>query len=224
MSDVVTTGTNWNAPDANLAGFTFTVPVGPRGLVVYDGLDVAIMVNPKFVDLTPAHQRWAEVLIGAACKGSSSAMRLDEARSEFSANGVVIECVITPDFITPLWAIPTQRWNRGTDKEDIALRMAQMRFMLQGVGLCDPQAFYPPNLRLPEAVQVNPYCTGAGILEGCRESRAVALQSKYVLEEMRNRYALVLPIHAAWRRKAEDHYLVSDVSEISQFFHDNEEI
>lgn len=195
-------------PDENLSGFTYAVPVGPVCLIHYDGLETQVIGETAAQISTPRHKIWADMLVRAALNGPSSAMRLDEARAEFAANGVVIQTVVTRTGITPLWAIPAQRWNKGVDKEDLGLRLAQMRFIVQGAGLDDPTRYNPPNIHLPMLLPVNPYCAGAGLADGCRDLPAVVLQCRFVVQEMRDRWAMVVPHDQPWRRKADNHYLV----------------
>ena len=224
MSDIVKALTPMREPDGQMAGFTYAIPIGTHGLITYDGTTVEVLCNQAHCQITPRHDVWANMVVRAAMRGPSSAMLLDTARDEFSAHGVVIQAVLTPQHITPLWAIPAQRWNKGADKEDLGLRLAQMRFMLQGAGLDDPTANSPPNVRLPMLMPVNPYCTGAGQVGGCRDLPAVILQARFVIQEMRDRWALVVPHDQPWRRKADNHYLVADSASLYGLLPDNEEI
>ena len=213
MSDVNPNMQKLKEPDQGMVGFTYAVPIGAMGLITYDGLEVEVLGEKVKGILSPRHTIWANLVARAALSGPSSAMGLDAARDEFSANGVVIPTLFTRQHITPLWAIPTQRWNKGADKEDLGLRLAQMRFMIQGAGLDDAHRYNPPNIRLPSLVPVNPYCAGAGRVEGCRDLQSVILQCRYVLQEMRDHWAIVLPHDKPWRRKAEDCYL-ADVTDL----------
>ena len=212
MSEVNLNMQKFKEPDQNMAGFTYAVPIGVMGVIHYDGLEVQILGQKVQSLLTPRHTIWANMVARAALAGPSSAMGLDSVRDEFSAHGVVIPTLFTRHHITPLWAIPAQRWGRGTDKEDLGLRLAQMRFMLQGAGLDDAGCYNPPNVRLPFRVPVNPYCAGAGRLEGCRDLQSVILQCRWVLQELRDHWAIVVPHDKPWSRKAEDFYL-ADVTD-----------
>lgn len=226
MTDINLNVTKMNPPGANMRGFTYAIPIGAMALISYDGVEVQILGGMVQKILTPRHQVWANLIARAALRGPSSAMRLDEARDEFSTHGVVIQACVTPHHITPLWAIPAQRWNKGADKEDLGLRLAQMRFMVQGAGLDNPKLHNPPAVRLPMLMPVNPYCAGAGPVDGCRDLQAVILQCRFVLQEMRDRWALVVPHDEPWRRKAESHYLVdaAEQSELYALMQQDEEI
>lgn len=226
MTDINLNVAKMNEPDIHMRGFTYAIPIGAMALISYDGFEVKILGGMVQKILTPRHHVWANLIARAAMRGPSSAMLLDSARDEFATHGVVIQACVTPNHITPLWAIPAQRWNKGTDKEDLGLRLAQMRFMLQGAGLDNPTLYNPPSVRLPMLMPVNPYCAGAGQVDGCRDLQAVILQCRFVLQEMRDRWAMVVPHDAPWRRKAESHYLVDPAgqAELYALIQQDEEI